>query len=82
MAAPAAPATATAMADSPAQGDQQASPEQRQKRWAELNKRIDAGEFGEEIKKLPEDQRRQRMMEMRRKQPAADAGNASNANAK
>ncbi|MBB3210822.1 multidrug efflux system membrane fusion protein [Herbaspirillum sp. Sphag1AN] len=78
----AASAGAAVAADGAAQGDQQASPEQRQKRWAELNKRIDAGEFGEEIKKLPEDQRRQRMMEMRRKQRAADGGDAGNANAK
>lgn len=78
----AAPAGAAATADGAAQGEQQASPEQCQKRWAELNKRIDAGEFGEEIKKLPEDQRRQRMMEMRRRQRAADGGDAGNANAK
>lgn len=70
------------------QGGQNATPEERQKRWAEINKRIDAGEFGEEIKKLPEDQRRQRMMEMRRQQranggdgsaPAAGNGNSGNA---
>ncbi|MBO9538266.1 MdtA/MuxA family multidrug efflux RND transporter periplasmic adaptor subunit [Herbaspirillum sp.] len=56
------------------------SPEERQKRWAELNKRIDAGEFGEEIKKLPEDQRRQKMMELRRQREAAggSAGNGNN----
>ena len=53
------------------------SPEERQKRWAELNKRIDAGEFGEEIKKLPEDQRRQKMMELRRQREAAGNGNGS-----
>jgi len=53
---------------------QDMTPEERQKRWAELNKRIDAGEFGEEIKKLPEDQRRQRMMEMRRQQRSATEG--------
>jgi multidrug efflux system membrane fusion protein len=52
-----------------AQGGQgEMSAEERQKRWAEINRRIDAGEFGEEIKKLPEDQRRQKMMEMRRQQ--------------
>jgi len=75
--ADAAPAAAAA-----AQGEQQLTPEQRQQRWAELNKRIDAGEFGEEIKKLPEDQRRQRMMEMRRKRQAADGSAAGNGNAK
>jgi multidrug efflux system membrane fusion protein len=45
-----------------------ASPEERQKRWAEINLRIDRGEFGEEMKKLPEEERRQRMREMRRQQ--------------
>nr|WP_198981522.1 MdtA/MuxA family multidrug efflux RND transporter periplasmic adaptor subunit [Herbaspirillum sp. ASV7] len=50
------------------------SDEERQKRWAEINKRIDAGEFGEEIKKLPEDQRRQKMMELRRQREAAGNG--------
>ncbi|MCP1576934.1 MdtA/MuxA family multidrug efflux RND transporter periplasmic adaptor subunit [Herbaspirillum rubrisubalbicans] len=57
------------------------SPEERQKRWAEINKRIDAGEFGEEIKKLPEDQRRQKMMELRRQREAganANSGNSGN----
>jgi multidrug efflux system membrane fusion protein len=50
------------------------------KRWAEINKRIDAGEFGEEIKKLPEDQRRQKMMEPRRQREAgAGGGSASGA---
>ncbi|MCA1324607.1 MdtA/MuxA family multidrug efflux RND transporter periplasmic adaptor subunit [Herbaspirillum sp. alder98] len=49
-------------------GQGEMTAEERQKRWAELNRRIDAGEFGEEIKKLPEDQRRQKMMEMRRQQ--------------
>ncbi|WP_039786100.1 MdtA/MuxA family multidrug efflux RND transporter periplasmic adaptor subunit [Herbaspirillum huttiense] len=54
------------------------SPEERQKRWAEINKRIDAGEFGEEIKKLPEDQRRQKMMELRRQREAAAGGGNGN----
>ena len=31
-----------------------------------MNTRIDRGEFGEEIKKLPEEERKQRMREMRR----------------
>ncbi|MBI4985473.1 MAG: MdtA/MuxA family multidrug efflux RND transporter periplasmic adaptor subunit [Rhodocyclales bacterium] len=44
------------------------SAEERQKRWAELNARIDRGEFGEEIKKLSEEERKQRMREMRRQQ--------------
>ncbi|WP_050469476.1 MdtA/MuxA family multidrug efflux RND transporter periplasmic adaptor subunit [Herbaspirillum chlorophenolicum] len=58
-------------------GQGEMSAEERQKRWAEINKRIDAGEFGEEIKKLPEDQRRQKMMELRRQREAA-GGNGSN----
>ena len=41
------------------------SPEDRQKRWAEMNARIDRGEFGEEIKKLPEEERKKRMRELR-----------------
>lgn len=68
-------------------GQASMSPEERQKRWAEINKRIDAGEFGEEIKKLPEDQRRQKMMELRRQREAGNANggtgvasNAGNAN--
>ena len=46
--------------------DASLTPEERQKRWVEINKRIDAGEFGEEIKKLPEDERKKKMQEMRR----------------
>jgi multidrug efflux system membrane fusion protein len=60
-------------------GQAEMTPEERQKRWAEINKRIDAGEFGEEIKKLPEDQRRQKMMELRRqREGAAKANNGGN----
>ena len=40
-----------------------------------MNARIDRGEFGEEIKKLPEDERKQRMRELRQKREAA-GGNA------
>lgn len=43
-----------------------ASAEERKKKWAEINARIDRGEFGEEMKKLPEDERKQRMREIRR----------------
>jgi multidrug efflux system membrane fusion protein len=50
------------------------SPEERQKRWAELNARIDRGEFGEEIKKLPEEERKQRMREMRRNRNGNGSG--------
>jgi multidrug efflux system membrane fusion protein len=56
-------------------GWQGLSPEERAKRWAEVNARIDRGEFGEEIKKLPEDERKQRMRELRQKREAA-GGNA------
>lgn len=42
------------------------TPEERQKRWETINKRIDAGEFGEEMKKLPEDERKKKMQERRR----------------
>lgn len=84
----AAGSTPAAQGEQSGQGGQNMTPEERQKRWAEINKRIDAGEFGEEIKKLPEDQRRQRMMEMRRQQRAnggdsatAGAPAAGNANA-
>jgi multidrug efflux system membrane fusion protein len=53
------------------------SPEEKQKRWAEINARIDHGEFGEEIKKLPEEERKQRMREMRHK---SEGGAASSPN--
>ncbi|MGA7751121.1 MAG: MdtA/MuxA family multidrug efflux RND transporter periplasmic adaptor subunit [Gallionella sp.] len=49
-------------------GSDKGSAEERQKRWAETNARIDRGEFGEEIKKLPEEERKQRMREMRHQQ--------------
>jgi multidrug efflux system membrane fusion protein len=48
------------------QGGSGGTPEERAKRWAEINARIDRGEFGEEMKKLPEEERKQRMREMRR----------------
>lgn len=50
------------------------SPEERQKRWAETNARIDRGEFGEDIKKLSEEERKQRMREMRRSREGGGAG--------
>jgi multidrug efflux system membrane fusion protein len=43
------------------------SPEERLKRWQELNARIDKGEFGEDIKKLPEEERKAKMRELRGK---------------
>ena len=39
----------------------------RLKRWKAINERIDKGEFGEEIKKLPEEERKKRMRELRDK---------------
>lgn len=43
------------------------TPEERLKRWKELNARIDKGEFGEEIRKLPEEERKLRVRELRAK---------------
>jgi len=43
------------------------TPDERLKRWQEMNARIDKGEFGEEIKKLPEEERKQKMRELRSK---------------
>jgi multidrug efflux system membrane fusion protein len=48
-------------------GDQKLSVEERAKRWPELNARIDKGEFGEEIRKLPEEERKKKMRELRDK---------------
>ena len=48
--------------------------EERQKRWAETNARIDRGEFGEEIKKLPEEARKQRMRELRAQREGSPSG--------
>ena len=50
-----------------AQGAGAGTPEERLKRWNELNARIDKGEFGEEIRKLPEEERKQRMRELRQR---------------
>lgn len=38
-----------------------------QSRWQEINARIDKGEFGEEIRKLPEEERKKKMRELREK---------------
>jgi multidrug efflux system membrane fusion protein len=46
---------------------EEASADERLKRWKALNERIDKGEFGEEIKKLPEEERKKRMLELRGK---------------
>jgi len=40
--------------------------DERSKRWVAVNARIDRGEFGEEMKKLPPDERMRRMRELRR----------------
>lgn len=50
------------------------TPEERQKRWEAINKRIDAGEFGEEMKKLPEAERKAKMQEMRKKREGGGGG--------
>jgi multidrug efflux system membrane fusion protein len=44
--------------------DEKLSPEERQKRWEALNARIEKGEFGDEIKKLPEEERKKKMREL------------------
>ncbi|MBS0337294.1 MAG: MdtA/MuxA family multidrug efflux RND transporter periplasmic adaptor subunit [Proteobacteria bacterium] len=62
---------ATQAAPSGGVGGQGLSPEERARRWAEINARIDRGEFGEEIRKLPEDGRKQAMRELRQKREAA-----------
>ncbi len=41
------------------------TPDERAKRWQEMNARIDKGEFGEAMKKLSEDERKQKMRELR-----------------
>lgn len=51
------------------------SAEERQKRWAEINARIDRGEFGEDIRKLPEEARKQRMRELRRSREGGGSPN-------
>jgi len=40
------------------------SVEERTKRWQDLNARIDKGEFGEEVRKLPEEERKKKMREL------------------
>ncbi len=50
------------------------TPEERQKRWEAVKKRIDAGEFGEEIKKLPEEAQKAKIEEMRRARQGGGGG--------
>jgi len=45
--------------------DKTSTPDERLKRWQEMNARIDKGEFGEAMKKLSEDERKQKMRELR-----------------
>jgi multidrug efflux system membrane fusion protein len=44
--------------------EEKLSPEERQKRWEALNARIEKGEFGDEIRKLPEEERKKKMREL------------------
>lgn len=53
---------------------QGASSDERARRWAEINARIERGEFGEEIRTLPEEARKQRMRELRREREAGKSG--------
>ena len=62
----------SAPAAPPGGGD--GSMDERRRRWAEINARIDRGEFGEEIRKLPEEERRQRMRELRRQREGLGGG--------
>ena len=61
-------------AGGPGAGGPGGSADERQKRWAEINARIDRGEFGEEMKKLPEEERKARMREMRRQREGGAGG--------
>ena len=73
-----APAEANSAKVSAPGGGEPLSAEERQKRWAEMNARIDRGEFGDEIRKLPEEARKLRMRELRRqREPGAPAGPAA-----
>jgi multidrug efflux system membrane fusion protein len=72
--AAAAPAGANPAQEAAPDGGQALSAEERQKRWAEMNARIDRGEFGEEIRKLPEEERKLRMRELRRQREAGGPG--------
>jgi multidrug efflux system membrane fusion protein len=70
----AAPAGADTAKEAASGAAQAVSAEERRKRWAEVNARIDRGEFGEEMKKLPEEERMRRMRELGRQR---EAGNFS-----
>lgn len=51
-------------------GGGEPSMEERKRRWAEINARIDRGEFGEEVKKLSQEDRIKHMRELRRQREA------------
>jgi multidrug efflux system membrane fusion protein len=70
----AAPAGADTANEAASGAGQTVSAEERRKRWEEVNARIERGEFGEEMKKLPEEERMRRMRDLRRKH---EAGNPS-----
>ena len=73
-AAPAAGAATPAAAGAPAApaGNDALTPEARAKRWADVNARIDKGEFGEDIKKMPEDERKKAMRDLRKREALPD----------
>jgi len=71
---PAAPAGADATKAAGPGAGPALSPEEQRRRWAEVNARIDRGEFGEEMKKLPEEERMRRMRELRRQREAGNPG--------
>ena len=50
------------------------TPEERQKRWEAVKKRIDASEFGEEIKKLSEEEQKVEMRKRRQQQGGGGGG--------
>ena len=66
-ASPPAPASTPA---APQAGFDSLTPEEKRARWADVNARIDRGEFGEEIKKLSEDDRKKKMRELRQQRDA------------
>jgi multidrug efflux system membrane fusion protein len=70
----AAPAGADTANEAASGAGQTVSAAERRKRWEEVNARIERGEFGEEMKKLPEEERMRRMRDLRRKH---EAGNPS-----
>ncbi len=51
-------------------GGPELSPEARRKRWEAINARIEAGEFGEEVKKMSQEDRIKYMLELRRQRQA------------